>query len=668
MMAFEEDVMKSLYISRVKIKNYRNFRNVDVNLGHKQVIIGENNVGKTNFLRALQLVLDPTLSDEDRMLEESDFNDLIENPMENQEEIRIDIYISGYENNKVILAVLQDATVLNQNGEEELLITYKFAPYTDSLGNVSYQYSIFMGEDESRRFTANERKYLNLKVIKALRDVEGDMKNSRTSPIKKMLNEYVIDKAELERIAEAYRKDGEEILDLDELKDLTYNINKRFSNILGNNDFDVSLQAMEIDPKRVLASLKLFIANRNIADNSLGLNNILYISLIMQMLQDKTVPTYLKRELYDELCLKPDSEIVKKVYRANASGNYFLIDKLSDLQTTDIYDFMNKYCSKNSGVTILAIEEPEAHLHPVNQRLIYKDVINNSNNSVLLTTHSTHITAIAPIESIVNLHMKVGEGTIIHATADMPITEGEFLDVERYLDVKRGEIYLGKGVILVEGIAEEYIVPKLAEIMGKPLDEKGVIVCNINCTNFTPYVKLLQSLDIPYAVITDGDFYIIDDKDERVYHVLDDEIADDVDCGYLGMEVIGRMVTQIGLIDEADIPEDLSDADKLYHTYGIFVGNNTFEVDMMNACASDTIATQIFIDIFNELTEGGDRQKENFKNEIINKEYWKCLSKIEGNGIGKGRFAQKLSSRVCEVQIPAYIRKAIDYIYAKVSV
>ena len=78
--------MKSLFISRVVIKNFRNFKNVDVCLGHKQIIIGENNVGKTNFLRALQLVLDPTLSDEDRMLQESDFNDSIKNPMENKEE------------------------------------------------------------------------------------------------------------------------------------------------------------------------------------------------------------------------------------------------------------------------------------------------------------------------------------------------------------------------------------------------------------------------------------------------------------------------------------------------------------------------------------------------------------------------------------------------------
>lgn len=55
--------LKSPYISRVKITNFRNFKDVDVNLSHKQVIIGENNVGKTNFLRAIQLILDPKLSE-----------------------------------------------------------------------------------------------------------------------------------------------------------------------------------------------------------------------------------------------------------------------------------------------------------------------------------------------------------------------------------------------------------------------------------------------------------------------------------------------------------------------------------------------------------------------------------------------------------------------------
>ncbi len=50
---------KSPYISRVKITNFRNFKEIDVNLNHKQIIIGENNIGKTNFLRAIQIILDP---------------------------------------------------------------------------------------------------------------------------------------------------------------------------------------------------------------------------------------------------------------------------------------------------------------------------------------------------------------------------------------------------------------------------------------------------------------------------------------------------------------------------------------------------------------------------------------------------------------------------------
>lgn len=580
--------MKSLFISRVKIKNYRNFKDVDVRLGHKQIIIGENNVGKTNFLKALQLILDPTLSDEDRMLEESDFNDTLVNPMENKEEIVIEVYIENYSNNKTILTVFQDATVKNEKGKEVLKLTYRFFPYIDDAGNIEYQYNIFKGNDETKKFGSYERKYLNLKVIKALRDVESEIRNSRTSPIQRMLKDYAIDKNDLERIAEEYRKNGEEILNLDELVDLTNNINKRFGAILGNDDFDVSLQAMEISPGRVLSSLKLLMAQRNTSDISLGLNNILYISMILQMLQDKTVPSLIKEDKYNELIVLAGGEIVKDTYEQSQNRNYFLKERISDVQHKKLYSFMSKNMPISNAVTILAIEEPEAHLHPVNQRLIYKDVIQNSNNSVLLTTHSTHITAIAPINSIVHLHNDGTKGTEIHATAAMPMDEGEFLDVERYLDVKRGEIYLGKAVLLVEGIAEEYLVPRFAELLGKPLDEKGIIVCNINCTNFTPYVKLLHSLAIPYAVITDGDFYVINDKDEREYHKMDTE--ETADRGWLGMEIIESMVSQLNLNGENEIPKDIDKLDELFKELGLFVGYYTFEVDMMEKAAEKKLA------------------------------------------------------------------------------
>lgn len=662
--------MKSLFISRVVIKNFRNFKNVDVCLGHKQIIIGENNVGKTNFLRALQLVLDPTLSDEDRMLQESDFNDSIKNPMENKEEILIEIYIDNYDQNKTILAVFQDATVMTEDGKEVLKFTYRFFPYINEGGVAEYQYNIYKGNDETKKFGSYERKYLNIKVVKALRDVEGEMKNSRTSPIQKMLKNYAIDKQDLEHIAEEYRKNGEKILNLDELVDLTNNINKRFGMVLGNNDFDVSLRAMEINSAKVLSSLKLLMAQRNTTEISLGLNNILYISMILQLLQDKTIPSLIKAEKYMELSSIPGGDILKATYEESKNGNYFLNDDISESQQEKLYTFMSKNMPISKGVTILAIEEPEAHLHPVNQRLIYRDVIQNSSNSVLLTTHSTHITAIAPIDSIVHLHDDGERGTEIHATAAMPISDGEFLDVERYLDVKRGEIYLGKAVLLVEGIAEEYLIPKFANLLGKPLDEKGIIVCNINCTNFTPYVKLLRSLDIPYAVITDGDYYYENEEEERIYHQMDNDDSD-VKSGWLGMEIIEKMINELGLNGDEKIPDDPDEKDQLFYSLGLFVGYYTFEVDMMECAATSKNnrekALNVISDLFLELTTGGARQKQNFKKELKAGEYWKCLNKIEGNGIGKGRFAQRLSGVCMKEHIPGYIESAINYIYKKVD-
>lgn len=603
------------------------------------------------------------------MLEESDFNDTLVNPMENKEEIVIEVYIENYSNNKTILTVFQDATVKNEKGKEVLKLTYRFFPYIDDAGNIEYQYNIFKGNDETKKFGSYERKYLNLKVIKALRDVESEIRNSRTSPIQRMLKDYAIDKKDLERIAEEYRKNGEEILNLDELVDLTNNINKRFGTILGSDDFDVSLQAMEISPGRVLSSLKLLMAQRHTSDISLGLNNILYISMILQMLQDKTVPSLIKEDKYNELIVLAGGDIVKDTYEQSQNRNYFLKEGISDVQHKKLYSFMSKNMPISNAVTILAIEEPEAHLHPVNQRLIYKDVIQNSNNSVLLTTHSTHITAIAPINSIVHLHNDGTKGTEIHATAAMPMDEGEFLDVERYLDVKRGEIYLGKAVLLVEGIAEEYLVPRFAELLGKPLDEKGIIVCNINCTNFTPYVKLLHSLAIPYAVITDGDFYVINDKDEREYHKMDTE--ETADRGWLGMEIIESMVSQLNLNGENEIPEDIDKLDELFKELGLFVGYYTFEVDMMVKAAAKKASKEenlnVICDLFSDLTTGGIVQKRNFKTEIMSGEYWKCLRKIEGNGIGKGRFSQKFAHVCKKEHIPTYIKEAIEYIYEKVN-
>lgn len=156
------------YISKVYIRNFRNFLETEVELGHKQVIIGENNVGKTNFLRALQLILDPTYSDNDRMLTESDFHESLEEPMENGESIEIYIEIQGYAHNSKLLAQFDDAIV--SETPPTLRFTYLFRPvYDPEQRIIKYEYVLFKGTREDAPFRGEDRTYINIQVIRALR-------------------------------------------------------------------------------------------------------------------------------------------------------------------------------------------------------------------------------------------------------------------------------------------------------------------------------------------------------------------------------------------------------------------------------------------------------------------------------------------------------------------
>ena len=246
------------------------------------------------------------------------------------------------------------------------------------------------------------------------------------------------------------------------------------------------------------------------------------------------------------------------------------------------------------------------------------------------------------------------------------MVDGEFLDVERYLDVKRGEIFLGRGVLLVEGIAEEYIIPKMAELLGKPLDEEGIVVCNINCTNFKPYMKMLKFLNIPYAVITDGDFYTEkmnstdEEESNRNYHVLEKDVEDDEASGSLGIENATRIFEAL----EISLPED-TNLTSYFSEQGYFIGKYTFEVDMMD-CTITEAGEKAFTDTFNQLVES-ERKQHNFERKLKNQDYEFCLRRIEDQSVGKGRFAQIFSGKCVADNCPDYVKKAIEYVYAKVD-
>ena len=95
-----------MYISRIQIKNFRNFHELDVELGENAVIVGENKIGKSNLLHALRLLLDPSLPDSARQLRDQDFWDGLTSPLGKKDVITIAIDLADFEKDDRISAVL----------------------------------------------------------------------------------------------------------------------------------------------------------------------------------------------------------------------------------------------------------------------------------------------------------------------------------------------------------------------------------------------------------------------------------------------------------------------------------------------------------------------------------------------------------------------------------
>ncbi|MDT7849783.1 AAA family ATPase [Methylophilus sp. VKM B-3414] len=459
-----------MYLSNIKLWNFRRFGqaeafdpkkpNLDLNLQNGlNVIIGENDSGKTAIIDAIKLVLKTHSYDYIRV-DDKDF-------YSGSEYFRIELTFDGLTPQEA-KNFTEWLGWIGDGDQAKPFLKLSFDGRRKD--NKIYPADVKAGvDDEGYLLTAEAREYLKVTYLKPLRDAESELvakRNSRLSQIlladeafkgKEQTNDLVeifsvlkvglenYFKGEFER--EISKPDGtKEVIKPDDGKKIKDKIDRYINDFYGAGT-QTEFNATSNDIKSILEKLTLNL----LGDPNPGLGTLNRLFMAAELLH------------------------------------------------------LNK--SNWSGLRLGLVEELEAHLHPQAQMQVIEALQKQENIQLILTTHSPNLASKLKLRNLIICNnsnaFPMGE-----SFTKLAFDNYKFL--EKFLDTTKANLFFAKGVILVEGWAEEILIPSLAKAVGINLTEKGVSVVNIGHTGFDHYANIYlrksePHMQIPVAVITDAD-------------------------------------------------------------------------------------------------------------------------------------------------------------------
>lgn len=638
-----------MHITKLSLVNYRNFAAtaLDFNAG-VNTVIGENGTGKTNLFRAVRLLLDAKMLPSAYRLNEEDFHRSLGDWRGHWIIISIEFdQVSDDESIQALFlhgtGVAEESTVhratynlifrprrevrhqLSQltSGDHVGLATIRnsitIADYetiftgrsTGDFVDPNF-YKAVVGDFDAVKFNdvlhppeigatlpkqLSIAKEISFSFVPALRDVVRDFQENRPNPLRNLLKSKsgAIDLTAFEVIADKVVDLNQSIEKWPDVGVITEDIRQTISETVGDAYSPSSLHIrsdLPSDADQLFQSLKLFVGEDGesfeggIHQLSLGGANLIYLTL--KLLEFK----------YSQA-------------------------------TMPIANF-------------LLIEEPEAHIHTHIQKTLF-DRLNYDATQIIYSTHSTQISEVSNVK---NMNILGRESGIVEAFQPAKgLDEKLVRNVQRYLDAVRSNLLFARSVILVEGDAEEILIPVMVKkLLGIGLDEFGTSLVNIRSTGFENVASLFHDERIRKrcAIITDLDAPIeeIDPDDEDKSRATKRE----------------KMARSAESGDERKVRLDAFAKGNQW--VDVFYAPHTFEVDfvasgndaLVRGLVGETWDTERRRDSAKSALSSGDVAQ--FGNIVLR------MAKI----YGKGWFAVLLASTVTpHISIPRYVLKAIHF-------
>lgn len=437
-----------MHIDSVHIKGFRNFSDALINFRSSTLVIGANDVGKSNLLFAMRMLLDRSLPETVLEPSESDFHVGAGNGKQ----------VDAYEITVKFTEVTKDSVVATLKGAVSAT-GETYIRYRAEKKNLSWTLSV--GSSLQLLEGANSRFYLrfmNLRYVQSQRDLMGFVQHEkrhllRLSKEARTPEATSADDALLGLIDGNLNEVNEDVRKLNYVNAATSAINEELRALSHHHeDYEVRLETGSIDITHFIEQLEL---SGSAAGTRIGLGGD-----------------------------GRNNQILMALWKAKS-------EREQDLDNECII-----YC----------IEEPEAHLHPHQQRKLAEYLVNRLKGQVFVTTHSPQIAARFAPDSIVRLVRNAGASTAASNGCSDCISEA-WTQMGYRMSILPAEAFFAEMVFLVEGPSEVLFYHELARQLAIDLDRLNISILAVDGIDFEAYVSILGAMEIPWAARTDNDVF-----------------------------------------------------------------------------------------------------------------------------------------------------------------
>ena len=448
--------------TNITIKNFRNFENISVDLGNKNVFFGMNDIGKTNFLYAIRYLFDRDARRYD--LVDSDYH---KRKTSTPIEITVSIDISENDTDTQKLR----AKLKGNIGSDDTMVFIRLtAEYSEqeSRGNILLSWGNEVNkltEMKSSGSSFDIDYVFNVYYINSYVDLHDLFKKNLNSLIKKDEDKIDADK-EAELAIEAK---------VDE-------INCEIAKLSGVRKFESKLTP---------SYKKMRNEDISITIKSDFAINYLYSNIAPYIHKDGET---------DE-------------YPTQGEGRKKLV-------AYPVYNILAEDTTEKK-INLFLIEEPETHLHRSMQSALSHFLFDSNANDNMLNYLfiSTHSPLVLSDMDDVNL-VRIYNSDKIVSNSEFYSVPGEWKDIKKKLNRALSEAIFADAVILVEGESECILFERVLSSIDPYYESKGIYVIAVEGVNFKPYIKVLSKLGIKYVAKTDNDITKVPKSKPNIYQTL----------------------------------------------------------------------------------------------------------------------------------------------------